>query len=276
MSCGDSDNFSEVEVTSDLDTASVDLSLPPGQDPGNNPKGAMNVRGYAAKVWGRMLKDCIQSGLMKKGEVEYLGMSNDMGIGTISDEGLGASYKIIDSTTFSPEELRLMLKLANPGNCAMSVDTKFDLEAALQARLNVQGSDSLNAAIAAVLKSGKKVKMTVKSWQKDELLLDELKGALKRNLTPRKEEFIESLREKDRVLMNRAIIIKGFTAEIDASSEFTPSVAAQISGGATATVADGSGNVKVSMTNTKTLKFDSDQTFILFGKYVQSDKVKTQ
>lgn len=270
VGCTNNDITFEDVTMKEPDTTQVDINKPlDASSIKQNAQGAKNIGGYSAKIWGRMLKNCIQSVQLKKGDAEYLGISNTIGVGTITDSKFEGTYRLVDANTFSQDELNLIVHTDNTVGCGYTMEAKLDLDGALGSRIQIDGNDSLNFAVRSIIKSGRTVKLHVKSWQKMEIILGPLQDALTTNPTQPKKKFLEELKKPDRILMNRAILVNGFTAEMTVEKELNASLTAQLSTGATSSIPNSNADIKIGLKNNNTLVLETDQSFILYGKYVK-------
>ena len=234
---------------------------------------AKNVSGYAAKYWGKVMKHCMQSLLLKKKEADYLGPSNSLGLGTVTDENLDVTYRVVDENIFTKEELSKIIRLGKPTSCQYEISSNVDVEAMMNAKISVKSDDDLSLGLGTAIKNRKKVSFNVESWQKDELIAGDLMDALKDETNPQKKAFKEDLLKEGRIIMTRLIRVKGFSADIELGNDISADLQAKLSSGAIANLGSADATVKVSVINSKTIRLKSTDDFFIFGKFVKAEKL---
>ncbi|MDJ1470346.1 hypothetical protein [Xanthocytophaga flava] len=256
-------NFKEVTLA-EIDTTEVtDTSL----------LAAKNVSGYAAKYWGRVMKHCMQSLLLKKKDADYLGPSNTLGLGTITDENLDITYRLVDGNTFSDAELNKIIKLGASTLCQFEISSDIDIEAIMNTKLSIKSDDDLSLGLGTAIKNRRKVNFNVESWQKDELIAGELRDALADESNPKKKAFKEDLLKEGRIIMTRLIRVKGFSADIELKNDIPAELKAKLSSEVIANLGNADATVKVSVVNNKTIRLKSTDDFFIYGKFVKAEKL---
>lgn len=234
---------------------------------------AKNVSGYAAKYWGRVMKHCMQSLLLKKKDADYLGPSNTLGLGTVTDENRDATYRVVDTSVFTAAELDKIIKPGNSTSCQYEIKSSLDVEALLNAKIKVKTDDDFSLGLSTAIKNRKNVNFNIDSWQKDELILGALSDALRDVSNPNKKAFKEDLLKPGRIIMSRLIRVKGFSADIELSTNISPDLKAKLNSGAIANLGDADAVVKVSIVNDRTIRLKSSNDFFIFGKFVNAQLV---
>jgi hypothetical protein len=255
--------FTEVDIA-EVDTTEI-------QDPSQ--LAAARGKGYAAKYWGRVFNHCMQSLLLKKKDADYLGPSNTIGLGAITDENRDLTYRIVDGSTFSPDELSKILKQGGATSCQYEIKSSLDIEALLNAKVKVKSDDDLSLGLSNAIKNRKNVNFNVTSWQKDELIAGALRDALADESNTAKKAFKEDLLKEDRIIMTRLIRVKGFSADIELSNSISADLKTKLASGAIANLGDADAAVSVSIVNDKTIRLKSSGDFYIFGKFVKATQI---
>lgn len=238
-----------------------------------NSLAAKNVRGYAARYWGKVFKHCMQSLLLKKKDADYLGPSNTLGLGTITDENLDVTYRLVDANTFSDAELKKIILPGGPTSCQYEISSNIDVEAMMNAKVSVRNDDDLSLGLGTAIKNRKNVNFNVTSWQKDELITGQLMDALNSSPTAAKKAFKEDLLKPERIIMTRLIRIKGFSADIELKNDISADLKAKLNSGVIANLGNADAAVKVSIVNSKTIRLKSSDDFFVYGKFVKANRL---
>lgn len=226
------------------------------------PKG---TSGYAAKYWARILKNCMSSDLLKKDDLDYLGASNTIGLGTVIDADKNV-FRTVDKGVFSPEELSNIIKGGVPTTCQYDKNTSFKLNAFLGGNIKVVGDATASTELGAAIDNSKKISFKVNSWQKDELVIGELIDALTENPTAKKKKFLADLQFSGRKIMSRVIRINGFEANAELKTKISPALQAKLNSSVINLGSD-SLRVKIGIVGDKQISLKSEGTIYIYGKY---------
>jgi hypothetical protein len=263
--CSKKPDIKFVELNlAEIDTTTIDNS---------DPLAAKNVRGYAARYWGRVMNHCIQSLLLKGKDADYLGPSNLLDLGTITDKRLDLTYRILDSNVFSKDELKKIIRYGAPTTCAYEISSNINIESLMNARIGIKADDDLSLDLGNVIKNSKNVSYNVSSWQKDEIIVGNLMDALRDTESPKKKGFKEDLLKEGRLIMTSAIRVKGFSADIELNNDISSYLKAKLSPGVVANLGNADATVKVSVVNSKVIRLQSTDDFIVYGKFSIAQKL---
>lgn len=267
-----SDNPVEIPK-SDTTYVTTDVLIPypdtTAQDKDTSAFSAKNVKGYAAKYWGKILVNCMSSVFISSKDADYLGIGNTLGLGTITDSKRDNIFDMVDKTVLSEDELRFVTDTGKFSPCSYVMNGKFDLSAVAGGDIDVNSTDDgLNMEVTAGIKNSKEINFAVSNFRKKSIFTERLMNSLDHNPTDRKKSLKNLILNPDNEIMKTAIIIKGFSAEVKLAKDLTAGAAATLSkDSSTAKIGNISANAKISIVNNRTLKISSTDEFIIFGKF---------
>ena len=231
-------------------------------------------RGTTWRTWQKLHRACMKSKWLKS--PNYLGASNTMNLGAIVDQ-TNTLQRIIDTTTFSKQEIASMFNYGAYANCGYSQEVNFGLDVFIQSQINL--SEELEAAISkelsTAIKTSKNSQVQVGGWRVNNLieqnLLDILMDA-KPDETG-KIRYYRTLRRGDNKILTKVIEIQGFTSEIILDRDISAGLEAKLKEGISASIGDSGMNTKLHYNKKRAITVNSDKTFYVFGEFKKTRSV---
>lgn len=209
----------------------------------------------ARSLWKDVLQKCAVTDLMSENPL-FLGVSNTFGPGTILRMSANGAY----TPAWTEPMVGYPPGVLNPGKettCTGTREVRTDLSPSLDVGALVPG---LTVGASADFKRGKKVTISIDSWQMDSLISGPVTEAIREKKI--KEEVWNDLTGNNRFAINSAILVHGITSKI--TYDKTTAAELKVKYGVPGGVDIGAG-LKASISDTGELVITSKNKFYIAG-----------
>ena len=231
-------------------------------------------KGQTWKMWNKIFVSCMKAEAFK--DPFYMGVTNTIDLGSITDKDHESTIRVIDTSVFTTEELKKIIKVGVPASCNFQQSLTMDLNAFLNSEFKVADANlsSINAELAYAISTAKSTSIKVDGWQRDELITGALRDILNESTEPRKMKFKDDLLSEGNLILVRIAKINGFESTIELAREISADLEAKLKAGEViAGIGDTGLKAKFNFLSKSSIVVKSDGAFYVFGKYMKAKKV---
>lgn len=234
---------------------------------------ALTGKGETWKMWNKIYTDCLKSQLFN--DPFYFGVSNTIGLGSITDKKHESIIKIADTSIFTQEEINSFMKVGQPTTCEYAQELTMNLNALLNTQFSVTNTntDDITAELNVAISTAKSTSIKIDGWQKDELLTGVLRDILNETSDRKKLKFKEDLYAPGNLILVRVAKINGFSSEIKTKNEISSKLEAKLKDGVIATIGNTGVKANFEYVNKTTIRVKSNGEFYIFGQFMKGKKV---
>lgn len=219
-------------------------------------------KGKLWKLWQKLHKNC-QNSEITKGMI-YFGVSNTLGLGTIVQYDKGNKKYIPDfpmlPEKFTDEQKKLVFNVGAKAACQFEQQTKVNSE--FLAKSNM--SNTANGELSGMISNSRSIDAKIDSWQQNILFPSGLNGVLSSDTNSYFKQYLATSKKENRYIVNKEILIHGFSAIIHTTSKIQGQLKADLEKGITEKIGDTEAQVKFSYVNETTIKVTTLGSFVVF------------
>lgn len=222
----------------------------------------MAGKGKLWRVWKKLHKNC-QNSEITKGML-YFGVSNTLGIGTIIEYNSATNKYIPDlpmlPEKFNSEQQKLIFNYGTSSACQFAQKLRVNTEFLIKSNM----AQTANGELGGIINNARTIDARIESWQVNFLFPSGLGNVLDTGTDPYYKTYDEISKKENRYIVNKEIVINGFSATIASSTAISADLKLALERGITEKIGDTNATVKFSYVNETTIKVTTVGSFVVF------------